>query len=267
MLAAMSTHPSLRALLDVAVEVAWAAGRRTLGHFRNGRDGVAVDIKADGTPVTVADREAEQVMRAIIGRAFPTHTVLGEEQGEQAGDPDYRWILDPIDGTKTFVAGVPLYGTLVGVEVRGEPAVGVVNMPALGELVAAATGLGCTVNGRPCGVSSVRDLGQALVGCTDVRDAQRRGPGWDRLASETRLQRTWGDCYSYVLVATGRAEVALDPEMNTWDCAALMPIIEEAGGRFTAWSGERTIRGGDAVATNGALHDVVLGLLDDRRDP
>lgn len=254
----MTTPPSPRHLLDVATEAAWAAGRRTLAYFRNT---LAVEWKADGSPVTVADREAEEVMRAIIRGAFPDHSIVGEEHGEQAGDPDYRWILDPIDGTKTFIAGVPLYGTLVGVEVRGEPTVGVVYMPALDELVAAATGLGCTVDGRPCRVSQGGTLGDALVCVTDVRHARQRSGAWDRLAATTRLQRTWADCYSYVLVATGRAQVALDPAMNTWDCAALMPIIEEAGGRFTSWAGERTIRGGDAVATNGALHDEVLALL------
>src|SRR5690349_22160620 len=147
-------------------------------------------------------------MRAIIARAFPDHGILGEEEGETAGAAPYRWIIDPLDGTRTFVRGVPLYGTLVGVEIHGEPVVGVVHMPALDETVAAARGEGCTWNGRPCRVSSVSRLADALVVVTDERSARARSAAWDRLVSRTAMQRTWADCYGYVLVATGRAEVA-----------------------------------------------------------
>ena len=172
-----------------------------------------------------------------------------------------RWIVDPIDGTRTFVRGVPFYGTLIGVEVGGEPVVGVVYLPALDEMVAAARGLGCTRNGRTCRVSVEGRLDQALAVVTEERTARARSGAWDRLVAATAMQRTWADCYGYVLVATGRAEVALDPIMNIWDCAALLPIVEEAGGRFTDWSGRRTIDGGEAVATNGFLHGDVLDLL------
>jgi fructose-1,6-bisphosphatase/inositol monophosphatase family enzyme len=156
---------------------------------------------------------------------------------------------------------VPLFGTLVGVEVDGEPMVGVIYLPALDETIAAARGEGCTWNGRPCRVSAVARLDEALVVVTDERAARARSQAWARLAAATRMQRTWGDCYGYALVATGRAEVALDPVMNVWDCAALLPILEEAGGRFTDWRGRRTIRGGEAVGTNGALHAAVLDVL------
>jgi len=250
--------PSLRELLDVAGEAARAGGRRTLPYFNAG---TAVEWKDDGSPLTQADREAERAIRQTIGRAFPDHGILGEEEGETAGSAPYRWIVDPLDGTRTFVRGVPLYGTLVGVEVRGEPAVGVVYLPALDELVAAARGLGCTWNGRPCRVSGTDRLDEALVAVTDERNARRRSDAYAKLAEATALQRTWADCYGYVLVATGRAEVAVDPVMNVWDCAALLPVVEEAGGRFTDWHGRRTIHGGDAVATNGRLHDRVLALL------
>jgi histidinol-phosphatase len=251
-------EPGLRALLAVALEAAHEGGRRTLAYFNAG---TPVDAKADGTPVTRADREAEAAMRAIIARAFPDHGILGEEEGETRGAAPFRWIIDPLDGTRTFVRGVPLYGTLVGVEARGDPVVGVVHLPALGETVAAAHGEGCTWNGRPCRVSPVSRLGDALLVVTDERSARGRSDAYERLASRTAMQRTWADCYGYVLVATGRAEVALDPVMNVWDCAALLPIVEEAGGRFTDWRGRRTIDGGEAVATNGALHDEVLALL------
>ena len=257
-------EPRLRDLLDLAIEVAHAGGQRTLAYFNTG---VAVEWKADGTPVTAADREAEAIMRAMIARAFPDHGILGEEAGETAGAAPYRWILDPLDGTRTFARGVPLYGTLVGVEVRGEPVAGVIYLPALEETVAAARGEGCRWNGRPCGVSGVDRLDQALVVVSDERMARARSGAYERLAARTYLQRTWGDCYAYVLVATGRAEVALDPVMAIWDCAALLPIVEEAGGRFTDWRGRRTIAGGEAVAASGALHEAVIALLRDETRP
>jgi histidinol phosphatase-like enzyme (inositol monophosphatase family) len=206
-------------------------------------------------------------MRRVIGGAFPDHAILGEEEGETPGTAPYRWILDPLDGTRTFVRGVPLYGTLVGVEVRDEPVVGVVHLPALDETLAAARGEGCTWNGRPCRVAATDTLARALVATTDERVARARSDAYDRLVARTAMQRTWADCYAYVLVATGRAEVALDPIMNVWDCAALLPIVEESGGRFTDWKGRRTIRGGEAVATNGVLHDAVLQTLVESHPP
>ena len=251
-------QPSLRELLAVAVEVAREGGRRTLAHFQAGG---SVDTKPDGTPVTRADREAEAAMRARITRTFPDHAILGEEEGETRGRAPWRWIIDPLDGTRTFVRGVPLFGTLVGIEHDDEPVVGVIHLPALDETVAAARGEGCTWNGRRCRVSAVDRLADALVVVTDERAARARSAAYERLAARTAMQRTWADCYGYALVATGRADVALDPAMNVWDCAALLPVIEEAGGRFTDWRGRRTIRGGEAVATNGTLHDETLRLL------
>jgi histidinol-phosphatase len=253
------TERDLRTLLAVAQDAAYVGGRRTLAYFGTGT--AAVETKADQTPVTLADREAERLIRGVIAGVFPDHAVLGEEDGETAGAAPVRWIVDPIDGTRSFVRGVPLYGTLIGVEVGGEPMVGVVYLPALDEMVAAARGLGCTRNGRACRVSVEARLDQALAVVTEERTARARSGAWDRLVAGTAMQRTWADCYGYVLVATGRAEVALDPVMNVWDCAALLPIVEEAGGRFTDWSGRRTIDGGDAVATNGLLHAEVLALL------
>ena len=256
------SEPGLSDLLDVATEAARAGGRSTLAFFNAS---TAVEWKADGTPLTAADREAEAVMRRIIAGAFPTHGILGEEEGETPGTAPYRWIVDPLDGTRTFVRGVPLYGTLVGVEVRDEPVVGALYLPALDEMIAAARGEGCTWNGRPCRVSATARLDQSLLVVTDERAARARSGAYERLAARTQLQRTWADCYGYALVATGRAEVALDPVMNVWDCAALLPIVEEAGGRFTDWQGRRTIWSGEAVATNGALHAEVLALL--REEP
>lgn len=254
-------EPSLSDLLQVAMEAAHLGGCRTLGYFNTG---LAPEWKADGTPVTLADREAERVIREHLARHFPTHSVLGEELGEQAGTAGgdkYRWIIDPIDGTKSFICGVPLYGTLIGVEVAGRPAVGVVYMPALEEMVSAAVGLGCRWNGRPCRVSSVAKLCDAVVLCTNGERASARGPAWDKIVAGSRIQRGWGDCYGYVLVATGRADVMFDPAMKPWDCAPLLPIMQEAGGTFSDWQGNATIWGPDAFATNGKLFAEVLGIL------
>jgi histidinol-phosphatase len=258
----MTKLPSIAELTDFAAELAWTGGRRTLAWF-NTR--LPVEIKGDGSPVTAADREAEKVMRAMLKARFPDHGIVGEEQGEEAGTAPVRWIIDPIDGTRTFIRGVPFYGTLVGVEVNGEAVVGAIAIPALDELVVAGRGLGCTWNGRRCAVSQVASMADALVVSTDERAVRRRlgTERADALQDATALGRTWADCYGYVLVATGRAEIAMDAVMALWDNAALLPIIEEAGGRFSDWRGARRIDGGDAFATNGLLHEAVLAHLKD----
>lgn len=254
--------PPYQELLKVACEAAWVAGRQTLAHFNTG---VAVEWKADHSPVTVADREAERTLRRIINQTFPNHAILGEEYGEQRGMDPVRWILDPIDGTRSFARGIPLYGVQVGVEVLGEPVVGVIYLPVLDEMVAAYQGGGCTLNGRPCRVSSVTELDQALLLAHDLNLIDQR---WDGLAdwvAQVQGLRNWGDCYSFVQVATGKAEMVLEPRMSSWDNAPLLTILEEAGGRFTNWQGERTIHGGEALASNGHFHADLLAALKDSR--
>jgi histidinol phosphatase-like enzyme (inositol monophosphatase family) len=246
----------LRELLSVATDAAYLAGRRTLAWFNAE---VAVDTKADNTPVTCADREAEQAIRERITRFFPDHSIVGEEAGEQrGGNPGYKWVIDPIDGTKSFIKGVPLYGVLIGVEVRGRASVGVIYLPATDELIAAADGLGCTWNGRRARVSDVSRLEDATLNTSSITGSLGRSDAYEKLIHRVKLNRGWGDCYGYVLVATGRAEIMLDPVIKPWDCAPLPPILREAGGRFTTWAGEETIWGPDGVATNGALHRQVL---------
>jgi histidinol-phosphatase len=245
-------------LLSVAVDAAYAGGRRTLAYFNTA---VEVETKADDTPVTCADREAEAIIKQIIHRHYPSHAILGEETGATPGDADYRWIIDPIDGTKTFIHGVPLYGVLIGVEVRGKASVGVIYMPAMDEMICAADGLGCQWNGRVGRVSTVDRLEDATLLTTSILQCQKRGKAFDILASRTKLQRSWGDCYGYALVATGRAEIMLDPQMNPWDCAPMLPILSEAGGKFSSWDGKSTIYGADAVAANEALFDQVVSIL------
>lgn len=249
--------PSLRELLDVAIEAAFVAGRRTLADFNTG---VAVETKPDQTPVTRADREAEALIRGCIRRRFPAHAIVGEESGAEPGDPDFRWTIDPIDGTKSFIAGVPLYATLLAVEVRGRAAVGVIYLPALDELIAAADGLGCRWNGRAARVSTVATLADAALVCSCATSSIERSDAYLNLAGRCRINRTWGDAYGYALVATGRAEIMLDPVIKPWDVLPMLPILREAGGRFSTWAGESSA-GPDAVATNAALYEQVLPIL------
>jgi histidinol phosphatase-like enzyme (inositol monophosphatase family) len=255
-----------RELLEFAVEVAEKAGEITLRYFQ-GR--FEIEKKADDSPVTVADREAETYVRRAIESRFPDDGIIGEEFGELRPQATRRWIVDPIDGTFSFVHGVPLYGVLIGIEEGDEATVGVIRLPALGETIAAAKGEGCRWRGRPAGVSAASDIGEAVWLTTAVGFGidSSGSAGLDRVTRASGHSRTWGDCYGYALVATGRADIMIDPLMNIWDCAPLLPIVEEAGGRFTDWQGRRTIRGGNAVATNGLLHNQVLALLQsqDRR--
>lgn len=255
---------SLQSFLDFALDAADQAGRLALGYFRTG---VAVEWKPDRSPVTAADRGVEELLRRLIEQRFPDHAIVGEELGQTDRDASHRWIIDPIDGTQSFIRGVPLWGVLLGLEIDGEAVAGVVNLPALGEVVSAATGLGCRINNRQARVSAVDRLDEALVCCSDAADIARRRPdAWARIQSRVRLQRGWGDCYGHALVATGRADVMLDPIVHAWDCAALLPILREAGGTFTDWDGAATIYGPNAISTNGRLFDAVMREVRGSRD-
>ena len=253
-------NSELEQLREFAVELARGAGEITLKYFRKTPE---TTTKTDGSYVTIADREAEAYMRKQIAARFPDDGILGEEEGESHGRSGRRWIIDPIDGTFAFVHGVPFYGVLIGVEIAGEMSVGVINIPALDELVSAAKGAGCFLNGERTRVSQTERLEDALLLSTDFSSCERYGFGKaaELLQARTKTSRTWGDCYGYVLVATGRADVMLDPVMNLWDCAALLPIVEEAGGTFTDWNGVRTASGGNSIATNGLLFDEVMRLV------
>ena len=253
----------LRELLEFAVMLARGAGEITLKYFRRQPE---TSTKSDGSYVTIADREAETYLRRQIAERFPDDGILGEEEGELAGRSGRRWILDPIDGTFAFVHGVPFYGVLIALEIEHELSVGVVNIPALGEIVSAAQGCGCFLNGEATRVSSTAKLNEALLLCTDFKAAEKHGlaPAMERLQRGSKVSRTWGDCYGYVLVATGRADVMIDPVMNLWDCAPLLPIMEEAGGTFTDWRGVRTVDGGNSIATNGLLFAEVMQVIAER---
>ncbi len=248
---------ALQSRLDLAIEAAWQAGRITLRYYQAG---VQPEWKADESPVTVADREAEQKIRQLLERHFPGDGIVGEEYGQQEGTTGYRWLVDPIDGTKAFVQGVPLYGVLIGIETPRAVEAGVVLLPALGEMIWAASGAGCWWNGRQAAVSAVDQLGDACLVYTEGRSFAKygRGPAWEALCSHSRIQRGWGDCYGHILVATGRAEACFDPVMNPWDCGPLLPILQEAGGTFTNWQGQPTVYGADAFSSNKRLFPAVM---------
>jgi histidinol-phosphatase len=243
-----------------AAELARLTGTVALRYYRSR---LTVETKADGSPVTKADREAETAARAWVRSRFPDDGILGEELGEERPGARRRWVIDPIDGTKSFVRGTPLWGSLVALCEGTRVLAGAAYFPAVDELVAAAPGAGCWWNGSRCRVSEVDTLAQATVLTTDERFSERPEwqAGWRALSTAAAVSRTWGDCFGYLLVATGRAEVMCDPVMSPWDAAALQPIIEEAGGTFTDWSGVATAFGGSVVATNRRLDSEVRGLL------
>jgi histidinol phosphatase-like enzyme (inositol monophosphatase family) len=250
----------LKHLLDFAVEIAREAGLITYRYYQGS---FVAERKADNSFVTIADRESEAYLRSRIAEVFPEDAILGEEGGDKPGSSNRRWIIDPVDGTYAFVHGVPLYGVLIGLEVDDEAVLGVVNLPALGDLVYAARGLGCYRNGEAARVSSTSAIDQALLLSTDFGICEQYGfgPAAEALQQQAQARRTWGDCYGHVLVATGRADIMLDPIMNVWDCAPLLPILEEAGGTFTDWNGTRTIHGDNAISTNGVLFDEVMEIV------
>ncbi len=255
----------LEGRLACAVELAIHGGQSTLKYFQS--PSVGVERKGDDSPVTVADKEAEQLIRAQLSQRFPADAILGEEFGSQVGTSAYQWIIDPIDGTKSFISGVPLYSTLIGIVRERECLGGVIYIPALDEIVFAARGHGAwyaTKGNQPtrCRVSS-RPLADGLFVTTQLDSFIKRGAAdsYQQLEKQSYITRTWGDGYGYLLVATGRAEVMVDPIANPWDLAAVQPVVEEAGGRFTSWTGAATVFGGDGVGSNAITHDEVLKIL------
>ncbi|MGD9690492.1 MAG: inositol monophosphatase family protein [Phycisphaerales bacterium] len=233
--------------------------------------GVRFDTKSDGTPVTVADRDAEAHIRSRVERAYPGDAFLGEEFGEGAGSSGFRWIVDPIDGTKSFVAGVPLFGTLIGLERNNRCVAGVIHLPVLNEQVYAAATEGCwhrVADGAPrrVRVSNVPCLAEATTVMSSPGCLCRNGSlaTMEQLAKGSRLLRGWGDCFGYAMVATGRAEAAIDQRVAIWDVAALVPIITEAGGELTDWSGTPGHHITSCVATNARVHPEVLAILKQR---
>ena len=248
----MTHAASQESLLQAVQECAELAGSVAFSHYRKN---VAVEWKGDGSPVTVADRGAERAAREWIHARFPADGVLGEEFGEQAGTSGRRWLIDPIDGTKSFVRGVPLWGSLVAI-LEGEQVIaGAGCFPAVGESVAAADGCGCWHDGTRARVSDIGEIAAATMLITDDRAFENAAlrENWQRLTGTASVRATWGDAFGYLMVATGRAEVMVDARIRAWDIACFLPIIAEAGGVFTDFAGASTAFGGNSIATNAAL--------------
>lgn len=257
----MTPPPADPDLLAWAVELTKEAGRRTLRRFRS--DDLAIEAKGDGTPVTEADKDAEAYIRSELAAAHPDDAVLGEEEGDQAGTSGRRWIIDPIDGTKAFMRGVPLYSNLLAVEDEHGWVLGVINLPAAGECVYAGRGLGAFQD-------DVRgERRPARVGARSTSQPFLTASGFTRWDEDALLRvkragwglRTWGDGFGYAMVATGRIDAMVDPSAALWDIAPMPVILSEAGGRFSSWSGSPDPREGSGVATNGEGHDELLALL------
>ena len=251
--------------LQLAVELAEPPGRLTLGYFS--RNSLQVFMKGDASSVTEADRKAEELIRAAITSRYPLDGLLGEEFEERPSGNGRRWIIDPIDGTRSFIHGVPLYGVLIALEVQGVLQLGVVHFPALGEMYHAELGCGAFYNGSPITVSSIASIAEATVVFTEkeyLLDFASKHPV-DLLRADAGLVRGWGDCYGHMLVASGRAEVAVDKIMSPWDCAALIPIISEAGGCCFDYHGETTISGKGLVSANKVIGQALLEEIKNHR--
>lgn len=257
-------NPEWRARYEMAVAAARQAGQVALGYFERN---VEVEWKGDVSPVTVADRETEQTLRNTLGAVFPGDGFLGEEFDETPGSTGFRWIMDPIDGTRSFVRGIPLWGTLLGLEYRGEPIAGVCVAPAMNmQTWRALRGDGAFRDDRPIRVSGIAELRESIVLYTGASWFVNSG-NLDvlvQLISRAQKDRCFGDFYGFMLVAQGSGEVMVEHGVHAWDVAAVVPIIEEAGGRFSAWDGSRTIHRPDVIASNGRVHEEALAILQRR---
>lgn len=221
-----------------------------------------VEMKADDTPVTHADRNAETVMRELIHKAYPTHGIIGEEYGEENPGAEFVWVIDPIDGTKSFASGCPLFGTLIGLLHEGRPIIGAINQPILKQFCY-GDGSTTTCNGKKVNFRSTSHLADVTLLTTDVKNIflHQSGPNFDKLAERVKLFRTWGDCYGYLLLATGWADVMIDPIMNPWDFLPIIPIITGANGAISAWDGTDALQGNSIVAANKLIHSRVIEIL------
>ncbi len=225
-------------------------------------DTLAVEHKSDDSPVTLADRGAEELLRRLINETYPDHGIIGEELGNDRPNAEFVWVLDPIDGTKSFISAVPLFGTLIALLHNGQPVLGAIHQPILNELVI-GDGTITTLNGRPVRMRPCAELATATLLTSDPLNPAKyqNGPAYDALANRVRLTRTWGDAYGYLLLATGRADIMCDPIMNPWDLLSLIPIIRGAGGIITDWQGNDPVAGSSIVAAGPELHASVIAAL------
>jgi histidinol-phosphatase len=249
-----------RARYEKAIEITRRAGQVALRYFDTK---LTVETKGDSSPVTVADRETEQALRGALTEAFPGDGFHGEEYGHTPGTTGYRWVLDPIDGTRSFVRGIPMWAVLVGLEHNGVLIAGVVDAPAYGHTYHALRGQGAYRNDRRIRVSDQADLSKALLFYSGLNWFLRAGreQAFLELVRRTERQRGMGDWYGFMLVAQGSGEAMVEQGVHAWDIAAIKPIVEEAGGRFSTWDGGFDLERPDVVVSNGRLHDEVLKVL------
>jgi histidinol-phosphatase len=250
----------LRKLLDFATETAFQAGQLTLAYFQTGTQ---PDFKADDSPVTIADKKAEELIRARIEKYYPSHSIVGEEFGESNKGSSFRWFIDPIDGTKSFMRGVPLYAVLIGLEIDGRIEAGVSYFPGVGDMVYAASNEGCFWNGRRSYVSETKTLDRAYFAFTDITSFAKHGRAevLGRILKSTYHRVGWSDAYGHMLVATGRVDIMIDPIMNPWDCGPFPVLLREAGGYFGDLAGNETIYGNEALSTTKVLLSSILELI------
>lgn len=260
------TADELASRLAFALNVAAESSDLILGFYQSAD--LAVERKRDSSPVTEADRQTELLIRDRLNQTFPDDAILGEEFPDKSGTTGFRWILDPIDGTKSFIHGVPLFGTLIGVEFHSQCVIGVAHFPALNEVVYASRGSGTWWRigqnaPRRTYASKVTNLAEATFCTTNPSRwiTMGRRDTLETLLTSVQLARGWGDCYGHVLVATGRADMMIDPALNAWDAAALLPILEESGAHFIDWNGEPTIYGGNGISVVPGLKEAVLHIL------
>lgn len=253
-------NPDWRNRYELAIQTAQRAGQLALRYFDSD---FHTEWKDDRSPVTVADREAEALLRTTLLGAFPNDGFLGEESGDTPGASGFRWIIDPVDGTRNFVRRIPLWGTLVGLEYRSETIAGVVEVPALRQTYRALRGGGAYRGERRINVSTVDRLSEATIFYTSLSWFVRAGrqEAFLEMVRHTQTQRGYGDFYGHVLVAEGAGELMVEHGVHIWDVAAIQPIVEEAGGKFTDWNGKSTIHRPDVVISNGLVHDEALAIL------
>ena len=271
-IAKAGVSPENLELLKIALKTAELAEENILKFYQND---VGVEWKADKTPVTIADKGTEELARKFWAKETPGFGVIGEEFGIESPDAEYQWVIDPIDGTKSFIHGVPLFGTLIGLYHKNVPIASVIRLPAMKSAVWAVNGGGAFLDGREAHASKVSQLSDALVlsGTVNTMEDKGFGEGFTKLRRSARLHRGWGDCYGYYLVAAGRAEIMVDPVVSLWDIAPFPLLMKEAGGKFSTIDGKTELfdangkptapiyEGFTSIATNGLLHDVALDCL------
>lgn len=254
------SSPSIEVFRPFLIELAERSGDFIRPYF--GRHDVAIETKEDASPVTIADRGAEELLRSLIQKRFPSHGIVGEEFGTERADAEWVWMLDPIDGTKSFTSACPLFGTLIALLYQGQPVLGAIHQPILRQLII-GDGQTTQLNGLPARVRTTPQFSQATLLTSDPLNLGKyqNGAACDQLAAQVNLYRTWGDCYGYLLLASGWADIMIDPVMNPWDIAALIPVVRGAGGVITDWRGGDPMKGNAIVAAVPELHERVIATL------